>query len=113
MSEEQKTGRRAFIAASVGAAGFVALAPGVKLMDLAQARAPGESVSGKVRWGMLIDTTKCATGCSDCVSACAKENAIEPGSGRPSQSSQWIRKIELKEKSGGHRELSLPMMCQS
>ena len=81
-------------------------------MDLAQARAPGEPVSAKVRWGMLIDTTKCATGCSDCVSACAKENAIEPGSGRPSQSSQWIRKIELKEKSGGHRELSLPMMCQ-
>ncbi len=113
---EVTTSRRAFIGISATAAaataGFVALAPGVKLMDLAQAHADSKGASSKVRWGMLIDTTKCATGCSDCVSACARENAIEPGSGRPAQSSQWIRKIELKEKKGGHRELSLPMLCQ-
>ena len=116
----QDPARRAFFgvsaSAAAAAAGFVALAPGVRLMELAQAQssypAVGKFASSKIRWGMLIDTTKCATGCSDCVSACNKENAIEPGSGRPAQSSQWIRKIELTEQADGHRELSLPMMCQ-
>jgi len=112
----QELSRRAFLGisatAAAAAAGFVALAPGIKVMDFAAAHADREGASSKVRWGMLIDTTKCATGCSACVSACATENAIEPGSGRPSQSSQWIRKIELKEQKGGHRALSLPMMCQ-
>ena len=77
----------------------------------ALARPPGQPASAAQRWGMLIDTTRCATGCTECVSACATENAIQQGSGRPAQNSQWIRKIELKEQKTGH-EVSLPMMCQ-
>lgn len=109
------SGRRAFLgataAASAAGLGFTALAPGIQLIQFAEAHPDQVGASAKVRWGMLIDTTRCATGCTDCVSACAKENAITPGSGRPAQSSQWIRKIELKDKQTG-RELSLPMMCQ-
>ena len=114
-STEPEAGRRAFLGATAAATAaglsFVALAPGVQLVKFAEAKAGLEGASSKVRWGMLIDTTRCATGCTECVSACATENAIEPGSGRPGQSSQWIRKIELKEQKTGH-EISLPMMCQ-
>jgi len=122
MSEQQTpdAGRRDFLGATAAATaaglGFVALAPGMQLIKFAEANAStnaatGQFASSKVRWGMLIDTTRCATGCTDCVTACATENAIQPGSGRPGQSSQWIRKIELKEQKTG-REISLPMMCQ-
>jgi molybdopterin-containing oxidoreductase family iron-sulfur binding subunit len=73
---------------------------------------PGAAAAGanpKVRWGLLIDTTKCATGCDDCVSACNTENGLDP---RPSPTSaQWIRKVEIKEIKTG-RASSVPVMCQ-
>jgi len=59
---------------------------------------------------MLIDSTKCATGCTDCVSACGKENGFG-STGHPETDAQWIRKIELKEVKSG-KSHSLPMMCQ-
>jgi len=62
-----------------------------------------------VRWGMLIDTAKCKSGCNDCVTACNRENGLSGGTA--ATDSQWIRKIELKDISSG-REVSLPMMCQ-
>jgi molybdopterin-containing oxidoreductase family iron-sulfur binding subunit len=68
-----------------------------------------EGASSKVRWGMLIDTTQCTTGCNDCVTACNKENGLSGGT--KATDSQWIRKIEIKEISSG-RVTSLPMMCQ-
>ena len=77
---------------------------------LAGARAPGEPVSAKVRWGMLIDSSKCATGCTDCVSACNQENGLQD-TGRPKTDAQWIRKIDLKEVNTG-RQHSAPVMCQ-
>ena len=103
-------GRRAFLGAAA-AGGALVIAPGVTLIDMAQARPAGELASNKVRWGLLVDTTRCKADCQECAKACNKENALEPGSGRPSQNSQWLRKIELKDKTSG-RELSLPMMCQ-
>ena len=109
------SGRRAFIGVAAAATGALAIAPGIRLIEIAQAHSTGIHggglASSKVRWGLLVDTTRCKSGCQECVSACGRENAIAPGSGRPSQNSQWLRKIELKEKSTG-RELSLPMMCQ-
>ena len=58
---------------------------------------------------MLIDTTKCASGCTDCVTACQTENGLAP----PTQptDAQWIRKVEIKEIKTG-REASVPVMCQ-
>jgi molybdopterin-containing oxidoreductase family iron-sulfur binding subunit len=102
--------RRKFIAASAGALG-VAIAPGVFLVETASARPAGEPASKLQRWGMLVDTNKCSSGCTACVSACATENGINEKLADPRQASQWIRKIDLKEPNSGRRH-SLPMMCQ-
>ena len=59
---------------------------------------------------MLIDTDKCAKGCTDCVDACNEEHALTPING-PETDTQYIRKVTLREKTTGH-ELSLPLMCQ-
>lgn len=102
--------RRAFIGASAGALAGLLIAPGVRLVELASARPDGESAPSSVRWGMLIDTTRCADGCDDCVKACDSENAL--GSSIESrQRPQWIRKIDIKDVRTG-RQHSLPMMCQ-
>lgn len=98
--------RRSFLKTTLGAAA-VAVAPGMLLMDMAHGKP--EAVSGKVRWGMLIDTAQCKEGCNDCVTACNKENGLSGGNAVTD--SQWMRKIEIKDISSG-RELSLPMMCQ-
>jgi molybdopterin-containing oxidoreductase family iron-sulfur binding subunit len=101
--------RRKFLGkASVLVAGL-AIAPGVLLFDFAHGRSEGEPASGKVRWGMLIDTTQCGGGCNDCVTACNKENGLSGGT--RATDPQWIRKVELKDKASG-RMVSLPVMCQ-
>ena len=110
---ETKSGRRGFMAfAAAGIAGIL-IAPGVRLIEIAQAApASGTASSGassKVRWGMLIDSTKCASGCTDCVTACNTENGLSGGT--KATDSQWIRKIEIKEVRTGKTQ-SLPMMCQ-
>jgi molybdopterin-containing oxidoreductase family iron-sulfur binding subunit len=101
-------GRRDFLGLSAAMAGL-ALAPGVVLYDYAQAKAPGESASARVRWGMLIDTTRCAEGCMDCVDACGRENGLGSSTGRTD--SQWIRKVDLKDARSG-KAVSLPVLCQ-
>ncbi|MDD4965047.1 MAG: 4Fe-4S dicluster domain-containing protein [Gallionella sp.] len=98
--------RRAFLKTSLGAAA-VAIAPGMLLFDMAHGST--EPVSGKVRWGMLIDTNQCKPGCDECVTACNTENGLSGG--KLPTDSQWIRKIEIKDISTG-RQSSLPMMCQ-
>jgi molybdopterin-containing oxidoreductase family iron-sulfur binding subunit len=100
------TQRRNFLKTTLGAAA-ITIAPGMMLFDVAHGKT--EAANGKVRWGMLIDTTQCKTGCNDCVSACSKENGLSGGT--KATDSQWIRKIEIKDISTG-REQSLPVMCQ-
>jgi molybdopterin-containing oxidoreductase family iron-sulfur binding subunit len=87
------------------------LAPGIRLVEIAQAAAPADpkGANPKVRWGMLIDTTKCADGCDDCVTACNTEHGL-PAPKR-STDVQWIRKVQIKEVKTG-RTQSLPVMCQ-
>ena len=112
--------RRDFLSKAV-VAGTMTIAPGVLLHSTSAAatenaagntstRALDTDVSSKNRWGMLIDTAKCASGCTDCVTACNEENGLI-SHGRPETDVQYIRKVSLKEKSTGH-ELSLPLMCQ-
>ncbi len=98
--------RRNFFKTSLGAAA-IAIAPGILLFDVAHGKP--QTLSGKVRWGMLIDTTQCREGCDDCVTACNKENGLSGGT--RTTDSQWIRKVEIKEIGTG-RKVSLPMMCQ-
>jgi len=106
--------RRNFMGKAAAAAGL-AIAPGVMLHEV-QARPADQAASSKVRWGMLIDTTKCDEGCNDCVTACQTENGWGTGSDNEQKSSdrqkaQWIRKVKLTDKQTGHVQ-SLPLMCQ-
>ncbi len=108
--------RRGFLGVAAAALGAVMLAPGVRLVEIAQAAAPEGATAGAtaganpaVRWGMLIDTTQCASGCTDCVTACNTENGLtEP---LLPTDPQWIRKIELRQTATG-RTASAPVMCQ-
>jgi tetrathionate reductase subunit B len=116
MSESSKqtdASRRDFLAKAGVAGGAAVVAPGVFLSVGANARPADEPVTGKKRWGILVDTNKCASGCSDCVTACQTENGwgtSEPES-NPEQKAQWIRTVEIRNKSTGYAK-TLPMMCQ-
>ena len=110
--------RRAFLAAAgagVAGLGFVAIAPGLHLMAVAEAaveaRKPGSAASPAVRWGLLVDASKCAPGCNKCIDACHTENGVVEAMPDARQNSQWIRKIELVDRRDG-RKTELPMMCQ-
>ncbi|MEO5336747.1 MAG: 4Fe-4S dicluster domain-containing protein [Magnetospirillum sp. WYHS-4] len=102
--------RRRFL--SGGAAlGTLALAPGVTLFAFpAEAKPAHEATSGSVRWGLLVDITKCEPECNTCVKACKAENGWH-GFDRPKTDVQWIRKVNVRDPKSG-RKFSLPIMCQ-
>lgn len=110
--------RREFIGMTVLAAGAASVAPGI-LLTVAHATAEAEGASSEVRWGLLIDSNKCAESCSACVDACNRENGIDllqrpQGQGDEmwdAQRPQWIRKVKLKDNQTGE-VTNLPMMCQ-
>ena len=113
--EQANSERRAFIAKSAAALAGVTIAPGLVLHSVAQAdnipqRDPAEPVTDKKRWGLLIDTSKCASGCDACVQACNTEHGLRSHD-RPESDAQWIRKVTLRHKQT-KREVSLPLMCQ-
>lgn len=115
MSEQKQPdlARREFLGrgAAVAAAG-VTLAPGVMLYGAAQAKPADQAVTSAVRWGMLVDTSKCSNGCNACVDACNTEHGL--GNEKHSnelQRTQYIRKVELRNKATGETH-SLPVMCQ-
>lgn len=105
--------RRKFLSGSAAAMATVSVAPGVTLVNIAQARIPEQAVSSEDRWGMLIDTEKCADGCTACVDACNEENGLNNDEKKSSdkQKAQWIRKVSLRDKTTG-KEHSLPLLCQ-
>lgn len=106
--EKIDKGRRDFIGKAMAAT--VALAPGVTLFSVAHGRPAEQEVDDSVRWGLLVDSNKCASGCDLCVTACHTENGIGKIHGRETDA-QWIRKVQLTDKATG-RVSSLPMMCQ-
>ena len=108
MSNDVDNSRRKFIAAGRGAVmAGLAIAPGVTLFDLAHGRPPKKRLPAK-RWGMLIDSTKCATGCNDCVSACGKENGFPQRHPKPIRSGS----ARSNSRNSKRQEPFLPMMCQ-
>jgi molybdopterin-containing oxidoreductase family iron-sulfur binding subunit len=102
--------RRVFVEKTATTVAALSVAPGIFLHQVAQAKPADQAVTSDVRWGMLIDTNKCATGCTACVSACNEENGIQ-SHGRPATDQQWIRKVKLRDTQTNH-VISLPMMCQ-
>lgn len=119
MSMSNDSGRRDFLKKAM-AAGSVTVAPGVILHTMnAEAEPRTTPVTDKVRWGMLIDTSKCAEGCKDCVEACNKENGLDlvnmpEGASEElweRQRPHWIRQVKLKDNMTG-MVTNLPMMCQ-
>ena len=101
--------RRQFLGLSAAAAASATLVPGLRLIELAQARSPEAAAAALNRWGLLIDASKCADGCTSCVDACHEENGVTRH-GRPATDAQWIRKVTLKDKQTGHVQ-TLPLMC--
>lgn len=113
MASNQNKGRhdrRAFFTRVSAGVALLALAPGVRLIELAAGRQDHEPASSDVRWGMFIDTTRCSEGCTECVDACNEEHGLE-GFSRPRTDAQWIRKLELEDERTG-QTWSLPIMCQ-
>jgi tetrathionate reductase subunit B len=102
--------RRRFLGGSAATVAGMALAPGVLLHEIGHAKPADQAVSDEVRWGMLIDSNKCAEGCNDCVKACNDEHGLT-GFDRPATDAQWIRKVTLKDKETGYTQ-TLPLLCQ-
>jgi len=105
--------RRNFLTKAGIAAGAAAVAPGVFVTAPAGARPADQPVTDKKRWGILVDTNKCASGCNDCVTACENHNgwgSSEPES-NAEQKAHWIRTVDIRNKATGFAK-TLPMMCQ-
>lgn len=107
-SEVENKGRRSVLAGTVSVAVGV-LVPGVFLSRPSAAKKPEMPASATHRWGLLIDTEKCAKGCDACVRACFEENGIQ-SHGRPLTDPQWIRKVTVRDNLSS-RITSLPLMC--
>ncbi len=101
-------GRRQFLGKLAAASAIVPLGATVTLVTLAGSRS--EPVTDSKRFGMVIDTAKCGSGCDACVRGCNEEHGLT-GFARPATDAQWIRKVTLRERSTG-RVTSLPLMCQ-
>ena len=116
MSDNSKpldSSRRDFLTRAGASAGAAAIAPGVFLSTSASAKAPDEAISSDKRWGILVDTNKCADNCDACVNACMEENGWGESESlpRPGQQAQWIRSVEIRHKQTGFAR-TLPLMCQ-
>ncbi|HHO69341.1 MAG TPA: 4Fe-4S dicluster domain-containing protein [Gammaproteobacteria bacterium] len=107
--------RRKFLGQASAAVAATAIAPGVFLTAPVAAKPADQPVDDSRRWGILVDTQKCADGCTACVTACEQENGWGEYSyeheSSPEQKAHWIRKVNLKNKSTGHA-ITLPLFCQ-
>jgi molybdopterin-containing oxidoreductase family iron-sulfur binding subunit len=61
-----------------------------------------------VRWGMVIDLTRCREGCTACIDACREENNVA-FHGDSRWNVHWIRKAKLKKR-GEHDGPGKPMI---
>ena len=102
-------GRRRLLGWGAAAAAGAALAPGLRLVELALARSPEQAASALQRWGLLMDIEKCAE-CDACVTACSEENGWDRRA-RSATDAQWIRKASVRDRATS-RVQTLPLLCQ-
>jgi len=92
----------------IGASGTYAF----RLLAATGMTRPGENtpLSGR-KWGMVIDLTKCKSGCTACLSACRDENNVTlPGDKR--WDNHWIRKVTIENKTGTEAiDKSVLLLC--
>jgi len=109
-SNNAQAARRRFLK-GIGVLGATAIAaPALLPTDSNGQVTTLKGATDKHRWGLLIDSTKCASGCDACVRGCNEEHGIET-TGNDDTDAQWIRKIDLKDNLTGQLS-SLPMLCQ-
>ncbi|MEJ2609465.1 MAG: 4Fe-4S dicluster domain-containing protein [Candidatus Thiodiazotropha sp.] len=108
--DQPNMNRRKLIGGAIAATGAMTIAPGVILHAASTTSEDSTGASSKHRWGMVIDSNKCAEGCSACVDACQSEHGLE-SHGRPETDAKWIRTVKLKDKATEH-ENRLVLMCQ-
>ncbi len=108
MSDRDPVGisRRRLLGGAAALAG-AALTPGLFLV---QARPQGGADAG-VRWGLLVDTTRCREECQACVEACREENGW-PAADNGTGDIHWIRKVDLQDPETDGAGHSVPVMCQ-
>jgi molybdopterin-containing oxidoreductase family iron-sulfur binding subunit len=88
--------RRKFLIGLGSAALFgVGAAAGLTRVGAAEAPA-GEAAQGAIRWGMLVDMTRCAEGCADCIAACNAKHNI-PQFGNTKDEIKWIWKQDFAQ----------------
>ena len=109
-SNLESRARRQFLAKVFGTSALVTLAPGVMLVNLDTADGANLPVTRARRWGLLIDSAKCAVDCDACVRGCNQEHGLTSQHG-PTTDAQWIRKVDLRDRRTG-KVSSLPLMCQ-
>jgi len=112
--EHSRQARRRFLQ-KLGLLAAATTTSGYTLLEVSsKAQAADESVtegaSAARRWGLLIDTSKCSSGCDACVRGCNSEHGIDD-SGDNATRAQWIRKIDLEDNLTG-KQSSVPVMCQ-
>ena len=125
--------RRKLLAAAAASTTAAAIAPGLRLIEWVAAASnatDAQPVTDETRWGLLIDTDKCAVDCDACVRACNAEHGLAV-TDRPETDPQWIRKVTLTGDGDGDgdrdngnggdtgdtnesagRITSLPLLCQ-
>jgi molybdopterin-containing oxidoreductase family iron-sulfur binding subunit len=103
--------RREALRAGLSGLAAVVLAPGLFLIaGRGEARPTGVAASPAQRWGLLVDVSRCADGCSHCVDACRAEHGWS-GDGADADDTPWIRTVTATDGETG-RTVRLPLMCQ-
>ncbi|NOX09741.1 MAG: 4Fe-4S dicluster domain-containing protein [Gammaproteobacteria bacterium] len=116
MSKETTNQSRRQFLGNASTVAALSIAPGVMLSQVAQAKPNDQEVNDSVRWGLLIDTNKCAKDCTACITACSDEHGLDNSthSDRPDNAkidAQWIRKVTIRDTETSH-VTTLPLMCQ-